>query len=534
MQQMIFCISRYNASRMFASLGLIVACMLVMPFAQVKAQPAGSVSVKAAEQAATDAANRLDFVAMEQFAQIACDGGSDNGCRLLLARYDGGLHYLPNNPQPWSMGKSQPIKAAAVLQTLCDRNKASDCRELAGRLRSGSSALPKDNVRAAKLYQKACDLGSGASCADGGNMYANGDKVPNDPVVATIMLEKACELMRRADQCGFLAGRYAEGRGVKKDDMAAARLYRRACDDFGEFFLSDACYELGAAHAAGRGTVKDSSLALNYYNKACDGKVGAACDALGNVYVSNSPISAGRDDKRAFEYFRRACDMAFSKACYTVGIFTAAGMGTPRNIEQAVYAYEKGCKGKDGVVQSCINLAQIATSGQIAKLDLRIARSALLTADRLQPTAEQKIAMKTQSAALNDRLCDNGDAASCFIRGADYASGNAVAKDEGRAATLFGKACTGGLIDACVKEGILLIRKGTLPTDHARAAELFRRGCDNRNASGCFYLGALYADGKGVEANRPTAIALMKQAQSMYPDPDLEKRIAKALALLQN
>jgi TPR repeat protein len=59
---------------------------------------------------------------------------------------------------------------------------------------------------------------------------------------------------------------YAQGTGIKQDDMRAANLYRKACDE-GD---AKGCINLGVVYQVGRGVKPDDAEALKYYGKACD------------------------------------------------------------------------------------------------------------------------------------------------------------------------------------------------------------------------------------------------------------------------
>ncbi|MBK8277029.1 MAG: sel1 repeat family protein [Nitrospira sp.] len=59
---------------------------------------------------------------------------------------------------------------------------------------------------------------------------------------------------------------YAAGNGIKQDDVRAATLYRKACDD-GD---AKGCINLGVIYQVGRGVKSDDTEALKHYGKACD------------------------------------------------------------------------------------------------------------------------------------------------------------------------------------------------------------------------------------------------------------------------
>jgi uncharacterized protein len=54
--------------------------------------------------------------------------------------------------------------------------------------------------------------------------------------------------------------------------------------------------------------------------------------------------------------------------------------------------------------------------------------------------------------------------------------------------------------------------RGRVAKDLPRAGTLFKRACDGGNSNGCFVLGAMYANGRGVAKDLPRAATLYKQA----------------------
>jgi hypothetical protein len=99
---------------------------------------------------------------------------------------------------------------------------------------------------------------------------------------------------------------------------------------------------------------------------------------------------------------------------------------------------------------------------------------------------------------------------SCYQAGARFWAGLGVARDEARAAYLFGRACDGGDWRACSKLGMLLERRGggSGSKDAARAAALFHKACNGGDASGCVHLGRLSM----INKDEARALSLLKKA----------------------
>jgi uncharacterized protein len=59
---------------------------------------------------------------------------------------------------------------------------------------------------------------------------------------------------------------YANGRGVRRDDVAAVNLFRKAADRGN----ADAQYNLGFMYQRGRGVPQDHAAAASWFRKAAD------------------------------------------------------------------------------------------------------------------------------------------------------------------------------------------------------------------------------------------------------------------------
>jgi hypothetical protein len=74
-----------------------------------------------------------------------------------------------------------------------------------------------------------CDAGHGASCRELGTRYETGRGLPKDEAAAAEYHRRACDAGDPVG-CMHLGAQYADGRGVARDDDRAAQLLRRACE----------------------------------------------------------------------------------------------------------------------------------------------------------------------------------------------------------------------------------------------------------------------------------------------------------------
>lgn len=183
----------------------------------------------------------------------ACDRGHAASCSELLREY----WSVPESPDlcrsslSWAQAacaKRFPNGCAAVVW--CARSKA-DPRDVAlalteqCRLTSGKplacflaglqwkEVAGEDAARARERVQtQACDGGIALACVEvAQQLLSSGGRVRENRAV--LLLRNACDQMDEPTACRDLAGLYALGRGVTRDERYAAELLRRACHGSG-------------------------------------------------------------------------------------------------------------------------------------------------------------------------------------------------------------------------------------------------------------------------------------------------------------
>jgi TPR repeat protein len=126
---------------------------------------------------------------------------------------------------------------AQALAIRCEKNVSSACLALGFSYDTTKDGLATDHATAARLYQKACDLGHATGCANLGNSYLHGNGVRRD-------LHRGLEL----------AGAGCE-RGVR-----------------------EGCWDVGDAFEHNDG-VRDLARALEYHQKGCEQGYEPSCAA---------------------------------------------------------------------------------------------------------------------------------------------------------------------------------------------------------------------------------------------------------------
>ena len=97
--------------------------------------------------------------------------------------------------------------------------------------------------------------------------------------------------------------------------------------------------------------------------------------------------------------------------------------------------------------------------------------------------------------------CNNNNATVCTGLGTAYY----LRQDYKKAGELYSKACDLESGEGCFNLGGLYINGKGVRQDYKKASELYSKACDLGNGVGCFNLGFLYKKGLGVRQDKSTA-----------------------------
>jgi localization factor PodJL len=126
-----------------------------------------------------------------------------------------------------------------------------------------------------------------------------------------------------------LALRLAEGRGLAKDQQAAAIWFERAAS----LGLAPAQYRLGVMYEKGLGVARDSAAAKRWYLKAA--QAGNARAAHNLAVISAEPGGDNPDYVEAAKWFRRAGELGVRDSQYNLAILYARGLGVEQDLRQS-------------------------------------------------------------------------------------------------------------------------------------------------------------------------------------------------------
>jgi hypothetical protein len=167
------------------------------------------------------------------------------------------------------VGDPDPVRAAALFEKACNLGYAASCTNLAAAYESGNG-VAADLARAVSLYERGCALGNFRGC----RTLANTTTIATERRLKS--LHEACELGSAAG-CISLGAGYQSGNGVPRDPKRASSLYERACG----LGLGAGCRELAMNHDEGLGVTQSIDKANALYDGGCTLRDGHACSALG-------------------------------------------------------------------------------------------------------------------------------------------------------------------------------------------------------------------------------------------------------------
>ncbi|KYF92676.1 Sel1 repeat protein [Sorangium cellulosum] len=340
----------------------------------------------------------------------------------------------------------EPADARACAAQ-CGKGDVGSCYHLGIHYLSGKD-LPRDDARAAELFEKACGAGVTQACYARARLQLRdiqSAKVPPDTAGRAKVREfadKACE-MGDGWAC-FSAAEWYLSEGpqavLPKDATRAVAFLRRGCD----LGYGPSCSALGKMLIEGKLAAKDVAVAVGVLQRACEGGQAEDCVDLGDILRKGQ--GAPKDGVKAIAAYRRGCSLGDMRACNAAGAVFAEGDGVPRDVAKAYSFFEKGCPEKGFGAEACMSLAGMYEKGTGIPKDM------------------------ARAAALYEKVCGSGG---CLRAAEIWQRGDGVTADPERAFSLYEKACSQwGEKKACDAFGQLLEKK-----DKERARAFYAEQC---------------------------------------------------------
>ncbi len=195
-----------------------------------------------------------------------------------------------------------------------------------------------------------------------------------------------------------LAMRLYEGRGLPKDQSAAARWFERAAS----LGLAPAEYRLGSMYEKGIGVTRDPAAAKRWYLKAAE--AGNARAAHNLAVMSAEPGEGAPNYAEAVKWFRRAAELGVRDSQYNLAILYTRGLGVEKDLGQSLLWFSLAAQ--QGDADAATKRDEIAREMDPISLAAAVAAVVKFKAARPDPVANEVAAppggwdAKTGSSSL--------------------------------------------------------------------------------------------------------------------------------------
>ncbi|TAJ24769.1 MAG: sel1 repeat family protein [Reyranella sp.] len=231
-----------------------------------------------------------------------------------------------------------------LIQRAADAGSAEGEHRLALIYANGEAGIPRDEARAAQLFEKAAEKGNRRAQLNIGTMYYRGQGMPRDLIQSRAWLEKAA-----AD--GNVHAIYALGRAMAEsappasaDPARAADLFRQAAER-GHMF---AALRYGMALSDGAGVKKDQAAAQRWFVMAQQNGVPEGALAMGDM-LARAPATRDKAAnekmlKTAISWFEMAANSGVPSGQFKLANAYLAGSGVARDPGQAQFWYGRAAQ----------------------------------------------------------------------------------------------------------------------------------------------------------------------------------------------
>jgi uncharacterized protein len=253
-----------------------------------------------------------------------------------------------------------------LIQRSADAGSAEGAHRLALVYINGEAGTPRNDTKAAELFERAARQGHQRAQLNLGTLYLRGQGVPRDVIQARAWLEKAAA-------SGDPYALYALGRAMAEnmgpagaDLVRAADLYRQAAEKGHPL----AALRYGLALADGSGVRRDPLAAQRWLVHAHQSGISEAALALGDMTV-RTPVS--RDKalnakllQSAVQWFEVAARAGIPSAQFKLANAYYAGAGVPRDLSQAQLWYGRAAQQGLTEAQNALGIMLIGGAGGVS------------------------------------------------------------------------------------------------------------------------------------------------------------------------
>jgi len=343
--------------------------------------------------------------------------------------------------------RANPPRAATYIGQACDLGLPQACTTL-GRPLPSAPAAPTPSAPATPTAPADC---ADAKACDDASWAAFGAKRFDD---AARLGQKACDL-GKARGCALMSHLLDQGKGVGRDLVKSLSYARKGCAGGDQ----SACHNVAFRLAAGDVVAQDLAEARRLYEAACTSGLKPSCDQLAKLPKPDvmAPVLAafdGKDFRGAVKLAKPLCDGGNMEACGVMG--TARWeLGAKKD---AMTLWQKACDGGEG--WACGELASIHWEGDGVRADrARALALAKLGCERRDPAACRSAGGWTYSVGEANgvtwfvRACDMSDLEGCASAAHSYRDGDFGPKDAIEAVRFGRRACDLGSMRECALVG---------------------------------------------------------------------------------
>ena len=236
----------------------------------------------------------------------------------------------------------------------CLAGRVDECVRLAGAFERGEGDLKRDLRVVIGYLMKACELGSGPSCARASAIFRDGSATFTNVELAQKMAERGCNELKNQASCAALAASLANASGGGADPSRATALIESACaaDD------DDGCRMKANALFHERKDAASRAEAIAMYEKACTGKRAWGC--LGMAVAYNEGWGVAQDRTRGGDYAHIGCTQTQGdrlRLCTLYGNDLVRQRKDKASLNKGEQYLDASCNGGDG--SACVTLGLV-------------------------------------------------------------------------------------------------------------------------------------------------------------------------------
>lgn len=399
----------------------------------------------------------------EEWFLLAADGGHK------VAQYQMGCIY----------GNRKEYDSAFKYYSLSASQKYAEAQNMCGRYYDeGWGSLKKDHTKANEYFLLAAEQGYDSGLWNLGINYYCGAGTGKDYTKAFHYIFLAAEKGHKLS-CNKVAEMYELGQGVEKNIDEALRWYTKASSS--PHFMAKAQLSLGKLYLTD--ALSDYKNAVIWLKKAQSNSNSEvtveASNLLGDLFFYGAHVEQNYAD--AFKYYNVCSDKANAQTQTNLAEMYFQGLGTSRNVEQAIYWYQKALAQDDTLVEASWRMGEMYLKGT--------------GTDQNCEKAEELLAVAADSNHIE----------ACYLLGVMILENKCKKHDLGQAVVYLEKAADAGVVDAMFRVGMIYFTGQLVHQDYSRAFQHLLGASSRGHVDAMLMISDMYAKGNGVDKDKKLA-----------------------------